>query len=68
MIIIYIVILPWVFTSIFLEDYHRYFDRTARENFISFFFFFFFFTLNLLTFYSGHLIAEKLALIMFIYR
>ena len=43
------------------EDYHRYFDRTARENFI-------FFTLNLLTFYSGHLIAEKLALIMFIYR
>ena len=63
MIIIYIVILPWVFTSIF-EDYHRYFDRTARENFISFFFF----TLNLLTFYSGHLIAEKLALIMFIYR
>ena len=59
-------ILPWVFTSIF-EDYHRYFDRryfdrTARENFI------FFFTLNLLTFYSGHLIAEKLALIMFIYR
>ena len=61
MIIIYIVILPWVFTLIF-EDYHRYFDRTARENFI------FFFTLNLLTFYSGHLIAEKLALIMFIYR
>ena len=66
MINIYIVILPWVFISIF-EDYHRYFDRTARENFISFFFFFFF-TLNLLTFYSGHLIAEKLALIMFIYR
>ena len=39
MIIIYIVILPWVFTSIF-EDYHRYFDRTARENFISFVFHF----------------------------
>ena len=43
MIIIYIVILPWVFTSIF-EDYHRYFDRryfdrTARENFIFFFHF-----------------------------
>ena len=25
-----IVILLWVFTSIF-EDYHRYFDRTARD-------------------------------------
>ena len=108
-----IVILLWVFTSIF-EDYHRYFDRTARDlankirkknvilmfklknindnhlysdiamgiyfNFWrlspilwsdcswKFHFFFFFFTLNLLTFYSGHLIAEKLALIMFIYR
>ena len=34
MIIFYIEILPWVFTSIF-EDYYRYFDRTAHEKFIS---------------------------------